>query len=627
MESQTKGLVDQHVPYSRLTPEQLAWLEDRLVLRDYRRGDALLLPGSMPQRMFFIVNGTVRLEAMGKVSEADRVLAEVVEGESFPVEALREERPVFSTFRAHTDVRCLELPVDDFHELRRVSAEFDEFCRQRSTAFFQQSRRIYHTHFAAASPSTHLASPLRGLIRGDPARCSPTEPLAKVLQRMERDGLELIAVVDDARQPLGTFSLADFLTAYNAGRADSAGPVGDLMSVDTISLQAEALGFEAALLMAERGLSHALVTDGPKLVAVVAERDLFALQSVGISQLAVEIRNAKDQAGLVACSRNIKMLASNFLGQGVAPNQLTRIVSTLNGRLTGRAIELELARRDLGDIRFCWIALGSEGRLEQTLHTDQDNAIIFAAADGDEAERLRRRLLPLAHAVNATLQECGFPLCKGGIMAGNPQLCLSLEEWHDRFSGWLREPDPEALLNASIYFDLRPIWGDTLLAERLLNWLAAGTSSNTRFLHLMTENARRREPPLGFFRDFVVDSEGEHPDTLDIKLAGITLFVDAARVLGLASGVTDSNTERRLRLAAERSGLPQGDVEAWVDAFNFMQGLRLRHQYALVSRGEPAHNRINPYALNQLDRKFFLEALRQAGLLQKYFSSRLDAGM
>lgn len=604
-------------PFDRLTPEQTDWLRGHLLRRDYPRGAALLTPGSEARSLFFIVSGIVQLEAMGKRNEEDRILAELVEGESFPLEALQEERPVFSTFRARTDVRCLELPIDDYRQLCQMSEPFDEFCRQRAAAFLEQSRRIYHAHFASEATATHLASPLRGLIRGAAPCCAPTASLGEILPRMERDGLKMLAVTDDAGRPLGTFSLDDLLVACNAGCTDPALAIGELMSTDCLALPAEALGFEAALLMAERGLDHVLVIDDGRVAAVVAERALFALQSVGIAQLAIEIRKAADTAALQECALDIHQLAHNLLGQGVAANQLTRIVSILNDRLTERVIELELPRHALGDIEFCWIALGSEGRLEQTLCTDQDNGIIFAVAEGGDAEVLRQRLLPFARAVNATLSECGFPLCSGEVMAGNPQWCLSLTEWQGKFARWLRLPEPEALLNASIFFDLRALWGATHLADELLAWLARAAGEQSRFLHLMTENALQRQPPIGFFRDFVVDKEGEHPNTIDLKLSGISLFVDAARVLGLAHGVTHSNTERRLRLAAERAGMKKPEVDAWVDAFHFMQSLRLRHQHGLTARGEPAHNRIDPYAFNQLDRKFFLEALRQAGLLQK----------
>lgn len=610
----------QRPPFDRLGPEQTDWLSQRLVVRDYKHGEVLLEPGKDPHALFFIVSGTVQLEAMGKRLEEVRILAELVDGESFPLEALQEERPVFSTFRARTDVRCLELAIADFRQLCQLAPAFDEFCRKRAESFLEQSRRIYHAHFAAEATATHLASPLSGLVRGNPACCAPHTPLGEALRRMQDEALDVLAVVDESDRPLGSFSLSDLLAACNAERAAPQTPIVELMSRDCAALPVEALGFEAALLMAERGLGHVLLLDAGRVVAVVPERALFALQSVGIAQLAVEIRKAADLEGLKACAHDIHLLAHNLLGQGVAANQLTRIVSTLNDRLTERVVQLELPRHDIGDIEFCWIALGSEGRLEQTLCTDQDNGIIFALPEGGDAEALRQRLLPFAQAVNAALHDCGFPLCKGGVMAGNAEWCLALPEWQAKFIKWLRVPQPEALLNASIFFDLRPLWGATRLAEDLLQWLAGAAAENTRFLHLMTENALQRQPPIGFFRDFVVDKDGEHPNTLDLKLSGIALFVDAARILGLAHGVTDSNTERRLRLAAERAGLQKPEVDAWVDAFHFMQSLRLRHQHGLTARGEAAHNRIDPYAFNQLDRKFFLEALRQAGLLQKRVS-------
>ena len=592
-------LLQQRTPFDRLTATELDWLEERIIERDYSRDATLILPGSQAENLYFVVNGVVQLEAMGKVSEENRVLAELVEGECFPLEALQEERPVFSTFRARTDVRCLELPITSFRELCAMSEPFGEFCKQRATAFLEQSRRIYHAHFAADATATHLASPLSGLIHGMPATCLETDTLGDILPRMQQEGLAVVAVVDDEQRPIGTFGLTDLLAANVAGRNELATTVGTVMSKTIVALPAEALGYEAALIMAEQGVGHVLILQQQRLVAIVAERALFALQSVGIAQLARQITGAQDEAALAGCAMDVRQLAHNLLGQGVAANQLTRIVSTLNDKLTERIIELELKQHDLAGIDFCWIALGSEGRLEQTLCTDQDNGIVFATPEGSNVEAVRERLLPFAQAVNQTLHACGFPLCKGDIMAGNAKWCLSLAEWQKHFSSWVHNPEPEALLNASIFFDLRPIWGNTGLADQLLHWLVSVIHGSQRFLHLMTENALQRQPPIGFFRDFVVDKGGEHPNTIDLKLSAVTLFVDAARVLGLAHGVTHSNTERRLRSAAERARLSKAEVDAWVEAFHFMQNLRLRHQHGLTAKGEETHNRIDPYAFNQ----------------------------
>jgi CBS domain-containing protein len=305
-----------------------------------------------------------------------------------------------------------------------------------------------------------------------------------------------------------------------------------------------------------------------------------------------------------------------MLVQGVSADQITRIISSLNDQVISRTIDLELAGTELVDIRFSWIALGSEGRFEQTFATDQDNGIIFSSPEGSDPDSLRARLLPVAQRINQALHEIGFPLCKGNIMAGNPACCLSFREWQETFRTWIETPTPEALLNATIFFDFRHIHGDAELAEQLRLWLAAAVAGQPRFFHQMADNALQRTPPLGFFRDFIVEDHKEHPSTLDIKLNGITLFVDAARVYALASGVTGTNTKQRLVSAGIQRQWPQSELNAWADAFSFLQSLRIRHQFELEHGGSISHNRLNPYELNNLDRKFLLESLRQAGKLQ-----------
>ena len=306
-------------------------------------------------------------------------------------------------------------------------------------------------------------------------------------------------------------------------------------------------------------------------------------------------------------------MADTMLGQGVAAEQLTHLISTLNDLLTLRIIELTHDEFELPQVKWCWVALGSEGRYEQTLSTDQDNGIIFDP-DGADAETLRRLLLPFADSVNRKLDACGFPLCKGGIMAGNPEWCLSLEEWRGKFARWIQTPEPKALLNASIFFDFRPLYGDEELSHSLREWLLEASGKATLFLRLMTENALQCQPPLGLIRDFTFDNNKEFPHTIDLKMHGSRPFVDAARIFALANGVAVTSTAQRLRGAAEATSLG-ADIEAMIDGFYFIQQLRLRHQQGL--KGEEAGaNRIDPDALNELDRFILKEAFKQARKLQ-----------
>ena len=331
------------------------------------------------------------------------------------------------------------------------------------------------------------------------------------------------------------------------------------------------------------------------------------------------IDGAADTGGLQLAAGEIQALVQGAVEQAPA-EPLTRLISTLNDRLTRRVIELTCAGPRIEAVRWCWIALGSEGRQEQTLSSDQDNGIIFAGSDPDDT--LREMLLPLARRINEALASCGFPLCAGQIMASNPQWCLSLHEWRNRFANWIIEGEPQALLNATIFFDLRPLYGALDLAQALADWLAENASDNPRFLLQMTENALRRAAPLGVLRGFAVEKSGEFAGTIDLKLNAATLFVDAARIYGLSCGSRASNTADRLRLAAETQRVVPRDVEQWIRAFYFIQMQRLKNQHRCYAQGAAMHNHINPNQLDAAERRTLLHALQEARSLQNLIRHR-----
>ncbi|OWW22441.1 DUF294 nucleotidyltransferase-like domain-containing protein [Noviherbaspirillum denitrificans] len=317
---------------------------------------------------------------------------------------------------------------------------------------------------------------------------------------------------------------------------------------------------------------------------------------------------AHDVPGLKQAAAQIRALAHRLVDTAGGAEPATRIISAVNDVLACRVVEVIAADRAPTDLPWCWIALGSEGRQEQTLLSDQDNGLIFA----DEAEPARPRLLEMAQRINDALDACGFPLCTGKVMAGNPEWCLSLHEWKERFREWIFEGDPQALLNASIFFDLRPLFGEHALAEELGNWLAEEASGNPRFLYQMAANALQREVPLGLIRRFAVERKGKYRGTIDLKIKAASLFIDGARIYGLASGTHAVNTADRFRLAAKANRLHPSDAERWIGAFHFIQTLRLRHQQACFRRGEEMHNHVAPAALDAPDRKRLLHALREA---------------
>lgn len=327
------------------------------------------------------------------------------------------------------------------------------------------------------------------------------------------------------------------------------------------------------------------------------------------------IIRARDVPALARAARAIRGLAAELVDQDASVGRTTRILSALHDRVTERAVALVLAGAAAPPPTFCWLTFGSEGRREQTLSTDQDNGVVFDAR-GRDPEEVRRALLPLAARVNDALAECGQPRCAGGVMAGNPAWCLSLEEWKDRLGGWLASPGPEEVLGATIFFDLRPVCGGRALGEALVGWLAGQAGRSPRFLAALARAALRRRPPLGLLGDLTV-GRWRRGGTLDLKKDVAALFVDGARVLGLAAEAGVAATEERLRAAGPRLRVAPADIESWVEAFRLVQRLRLRQQLRAERAGASASNAVDPNLLNPLDRGVLVEALRRARALQR----------
>jgi CBS domain-containing protein len=439
--------------------------------------------------------------------------------------------------------------------------------------------------------------------------------LREAAQKMADAKVRTVIVVEGRDVPVGMLTLVDVLERVVLPERPLGTPVAEVMSAPIVTLPGTATAYEAMHVMAERGIRQVIVVEGGRLVGVVNERDLFALQRVAMRDVIEGLHAADSVDTLKRAGDDIRRLTQNLLAQGVGAEHITRTIASLNDALTRRLLEIVGAGHDLAGIEWCWLALGSEGRGEQTFATDQDNAILFAVPPARSVDAARTRLLGFAREVNAGLDRLGFPLCTGNVMASNPDLCLSVDEWKAKFLAWIRQPTPQSLLNANIVFDFRPLYGDSTLCDALRAWVLGYTEANPTFLRLMAQNAIDVEAPLGLIRAFAVDDEPGVKGTLDLKTRGTRIFVDCARVFALANGIAETGTAARLTLAGERLHVEKRHVQATLEAFNFLQLLRLRQQEQPPLPGHP--NRIDPYALHEIDQRMLKEAFRQAKQLQE----------
>lgn len=615
----TQAFLLKHAPFDRMQPAALQYFSERAQIAFYAAGSEIVGPDSGKVRYFHLIeSGKVQARQAGEVTVTEYSLLSLGAGESFPIGAVTAGRPSTNLYTAVEDTFCYRLPAEDFLELMASSPEFNLFCTRYIASLLDQSRRQLQLQFAQrASEQQTLNSPLAGIGSRSPITVLPETALRVALETMSQAGVGSMVVASQGGKPLGVFTRSDLLDRVVLADLPLSTPIAQAMSSDPFMLEEHATAYDAMFAMATHGIRHVLVVDAEgKLTGVVSERDLFSLQRVGLRQIRQAIDGAQNVEALQQSAADVRQLAFNMLAQGVGSEQLTQFISALNDALTRRVIQLNLENHDFSGIEWAWLAFGSEGRDEQTFSTDQDNGIVFLPPEGVSIDNLRQRFLGYALDVNKDLDRCGFPLCKGNIMASNPQWCLTLNEWKEQFSKWIRIPDPDALLNATIFFDFRTLFGKTELADIMRRHLLAQTESNPMFLRAMAKNALDVEPPLGKIRDFVTDLEPGHPGKIDLKKYGSRIFVDVARIYALASGVHNTNSIQRLRLAGQRLSIRSEEIDAVLEALNFIQLLRLQHQYLEGEPGKQGDNLIDPESLNELDRRILKESFRQARKIQ-----------
>ena len=458
--------------------------------------------------------------------------------------------------------------------------------------------------------------PLRSLVRRLPLVVSPATTLRETLYLMNQFRGDAVVVTDEASGlPLGLVTLNDVLhvITFEGGGLDEA--VAGFMVGAPTTLPADASAHRAKVLMTNKNLRHiVLVEQDGRLCNLVSQSDLFGLPTSGADTLVDGIAAARDLDAMVRAADAVRRRGRELFAAGMGVDTLCQWMSGLNDLVAIRIIELIEDEFDLPPVPWCWMVFGSEGRLEQTFSTDQDNGLIFVPGDPLETEHLREAFVPFAQAVNGALHTCGFERCRGDIMAGNPSWCLSQAEWEHKFADWMATPDPQALLHTTIFFDFRPLYGRYELADELRNWLTPLPPEHPRFLRALAELALSCSPALGWAGNFVYDRNKDHPRSIDLKLHGARPFVDAARIWSLAHGIGATNTGDRLRESGRVLTRRPEDTAAAVEAFQLIQRFRIQQQ--LISRDPERTNRLQPSSLNELHRLMLKEAFKQAKKLQ-----------
>ncbi|MBS0657001.1 MAG: CBS domain-containing protein [Verrucomicrobia bacterium] len=519
---------------------------------------------------------------------------------------------------AREDAIVLRIPRTVIDELIATNERFADFFqrRERHRRRFLESLRSDLAAQAAGQGGVErvmLGTRVRELAQRDLVWCAPPTTVQEAARLMRERGVSSIFVLEERHdwRRAGILTTDDLRSRVVAEGLDPTTPVGGLASRPLRTIEGGRLAFEALLEMMQAGVNYLGVIEEDRLDALISSRDLMLLQGNAPLLLARAIARQEDAAGLRRLVERAAAAVPRLVQEGLSPVAIGQLMAGLTDRVTGRLLTLATAALGPAPLPWCWLAMGSEGRREQTFLTDQDNALVHADPPDEAAAQAAAAYFPkFAAWVGERLVECGYPPCPAGYMAREARWCRPLGEWLRAVDEWVDSPSPDEVMHALVFLDLRPVGGDFALGEHLAAELRARARARPKFLRALAAAGVRHTPPLGFFRAFAVASRGPHEGELDLKLRGTMPILDLVRLRALEADVVETNTFDRLAALARLGRLPVAEVDELQDTLEFLLLLRLRNQVAQRQAGEPLTNRIAPERLSSVERATLREAFR-----------------
>ncbi len=446
-----------------------------------------------------------------------------------------------------------------------------------------------------------------------------TESVRAAASRMSDMRVGSLLIHDPSGEIVGIVTDRDLREKVVAKGLDYRQPVERIMSSPVHHVPAHTTCFEAMIEMMRRRCHHLALKRHGRIVGLISAHDIMVLQGTSPLSLLRDILDQERIEGLYPLAGKTLQVVRSLIGEGAKASHVNRVITLLNDHLLERMLDLLVGRLGQPPVPFCWLAMGSEGRKEQTFRTDQDNGLIYRDPESSsEAAQAEEYFKSFGRQAIEHLIACGYPACKGDIMASNPNWRQPLSIWRGNFEAWILHPRPKDILHATIFFDFRPCFGQVSLAADLRRDLLRLAGSQDVFLRLLAKDCLTAEPGLSFFRQFVTEKEGPHRNKLDLKTRGLTPLVDFARVMALKHGVGETNTLERLQMVVEAGGLTDELNQSANQAYEFLMHLRLTHQHKLIEAGLEPDNFLDPAALSDMDRRTLKDALTITTQIKNY---------
>jgi len=617
-------------PFSLLKTNDLETISGQVVIRYLQPDEYVFKEDELPNEYIYVV----REGAIHLLEESENILAEQCdEGDVFGIRPMIADQPYVLSAKAAEQTLVYAIKADALKKLIENNPKLGYYLAEnfavgignKYSKLFK-GRIFLEKDLAQIDTQIHEIQSIQHSKK--PVACTPDTSVQQAAIQMREHSVGSILIANDDFLPVGILTDRDLRNQVVTGKVALDSPVSMIMNSPVITVAPNRTVADVQIQMMRHRIHHLCITeDGTpqsKIVGVLSEHDLLVLQGNNPAILIREMKRSRSAVDLRNIREKAEHLLRKYLEQEVSIAFIASMMTEINDALITRVIDLNIKELEaegtaMPDVNWCWMGLGSEGRGEQLLRTDQDNALVFADVPPMDLEDTRAYFLKLAKKVTEGLNTCGFVYCPGDMMASNPKWCLSLSEWKFQFEQWIMQPNEQNIMHCNIFFDYRPLYGDFSLTEILTQHIFNTLENREIFTSLMAKNAIGNAPLLTFFRNFVVEKNGEHKDEFDIKKRAMMPLADVARLLVLDSQISGvNNTIERFEALAKVEPQNSELYQQAADAYEIL----MRYRALKGLRDKDSGRYLNPADLTKMQRLNLRNSFRPIRSLQEIIKVR-----
>lgn len=621
------SFLKEFTPFSFFEPEVLQSITKASKVRHAQAEEIIFEEESKPQNCFFVVyKGSVKVE----LRKENRLIDWAEAGDCFGVRAMLSGQPYLLTATCAEESLLLEIPIALFKACMEKNAQVLGFY----AAGLASGTLLMRNQMAEVANASQDSFSALEINQKAPISAkgvfyiASTATLQEAAKVMVEKNIGSLIISDNGTQADGIITDKDLRKALAFHERPALKKVAEIMSRPVLTIPPDLMWFEVYLKMMKFKIRHLVITDNGKIdgkmIGLISEHDLVQARSDSPIGIIKRMQTSEKMADLATLRDKVDKMIEEYLAQEVGVPQLSHLITTFNDELVQRIIvlaeaELKTEGYTSPKVSFCWLSLGSEARKEQFARTDQDNALVFEDSEDDEIHK--KYFLALARKVNEYLEKCGFERCPAFVMASNPDYCLPFRLWKQQFAQWISVPEPKAVMNATIFFDFRAIYGNTNLANELQDYLHEEIRSKKRFLTYLGFNALQNPPALGFFKGLNVETEGAHKDQFDLKARALMPLADSARLLVLSEGIKNlQSTLERYEALSQNDSTNAALYKDAAKAYEIL--LKFRAKSAFLNKNSGRF--LTKAQMSHLDRSILKKAFQPIAEIQKLIEVRFQ---